>query len=189
MSRQPARPWTFWQPVAVVAAAIGFAAPACAAIAQTSAESVDGLTATDGYLPAGRPVSPFDVAQPAVANLDPELRAAIQQAAVDAREDGVTIMINTGWRSRRYQQWLLDEAVGTYGSKAEARKRVNTPDRSTHVTGEAVDAGPPEADRWLIRHGAAYGLCQVYANEIWHFEIRTSPGGTCPPPLPDASAG
>ncbi|MFC7759444.1 hypothetical protein ACFQY4_16625 [Catellatospora bangladeshensis] len=46
--------------------------------------------------------------------------------------------------------------------------------------------GPVEADRWLQRHGGAYGLCQIYANEIWHFELRSQP---CPPMLPDASAG
>ena len=49
-------------------------------------------------------MSPFDTERPAVANLDPAVRAAIQRAATDAHRDGITIMINSGWRSHRYQQ-------------------------------------------------------------------------------------
>ena len=47
-----------------------------------------------------------------------------------------------------------------------------TPEASEHVKGEAVDLGPWAADDWLARHGAAYGLCRIYANEAWHFELR-----------------
>ena len=25
---------------------------------------------------------------------------------------------------------------------------------------------------WLARNGARYGLCQIYRNESWHFELR-----------------
>ena len=64
---------------------------------------------------------------------------------------------------------------------------MNTPERSTHVRGLAVDVGPTDAAYWLIQHGAEYGLCQIYANEIWHFERVVRPGGTCPPLLPDAT--
>ncbi|GAA1364169.1 M15 family metallopeptidase [Catellatospora chokoriensis] len=165
-----------------IAAALLIAVPTYAEIA--SADS--GVTSADGAL--DEPVSPFADGHPAVDNLRPELRTAIRQAAADARRDGVEVLINSGWRSRRHQQHLLDEAVATDGLE-KARRRVNTPDRSTHVTGDAIDAGPPEADRWLQRNGAAYGLCQVYANEIWHFELTTEAGRPCPPQLPDASAG
>lgn len=51
----------------------------------------------------------------------------------------------------------------------------------------AVDLGPTDADDWIGRHGAEYGLCQAYANEMRHFESLTEPGGECPPPLPDAA--
>jgi hypothetical protein len=40
------------------------------------------------------------------------------------------------------------------------------------VQGAAVDVGPWAASAWLAEHGAAYGLCQVYANEPWHVELR-----------------
>jgi D-alanyl-D-alanine carboxypeptidase len=55
------------------------------------------------------------------------------------------------------------------------------------VTGDAVDIGPTDADSWLQQHGDRYGLCQTYANEMWHFELATEPGGTCPPGKEDAA--
>ena len=61
------------------------------------------------------------------------------------------------------------------------------PTARSHVTGHAVDIGPVDAQFWLIEHGARYGICQTYANERWHFELATAPGGTCPALLPDAA--
>ena len=49
---------------------------------------------------------------------------------------------------------------------------VATPKSSAHVSGEAVDIGPSDATDWLSEHGAAYGLCRVYRNEPWHYELR-----------------
>lgn len=133
-------------------------------------------------------LSVTDTDHVALRNLDPDLLAAVQSAAADAlAEDGIELKITSGWRSRSYQQQLLDEAVSKYGSLEAAREFVNTPDRSTHVTGDAVDIGPTDAADWLIRHGEAYGLCQTYANEIWHFELMTEPGGECPRPLSNAA--
>lgn len=145
------------------------------------------LGAEDGYIPDGVVLSPWDTHHPAIANLDPDLLDAVQQAAIDAEAEGIVMVINSGWRSERYQLELLDEAVVTYGSEEEARKWVNAPDASTHVTGDGVDIGYTDADNWLIEHGNAYGLCQTYANEIWHFELTVEPGETCPPPLRDAT--
>lgn len=128
------------------------------------------------------------MADPAVGYLDPALRAAVQQAAAAAAAEGVTMTLTSGWRSPQFQQQLLDDAVATYGSYAAARQFVQTPQASHHVTGRAVDIGGPVADDWLIANGARFGLCRIYANERWHFELATEPGGVCPPLLPDASS-
>ncbi|GAA1633880.1 M15 family metallopeptidase [Catellatospora bangladeshensis] len=176
------RPRLPWRAGVGAAAALAVAVPAYTAFAP-DASAAGALTTADGYL--AEPVSPFDDGHPAITGLDPALRDAVRKAAVEARADGVTLVINSGWRSRDHQEHLLKEAVAEHGPE-QARRLVNTPDRSTHVTGDAVDVGPVEADRWLQRHGGAYGLCQIYANEIWHFELRSQP---CPPMLPDASAG
>ncbi|MEV0078436.1 M15 family metallopeptidase [Nocardia neocaledoniensis] len=109
---------------------------------------------------------------PAVSNLDPDLRAALRRAAGDASADGVEFVVNSGWRSASHQERLLREAVEQYGSYAEAARWVATPTTSAHVSGEAVDIGPTQAAQWLSAYGAAYGLCQIYANEPWHFELR-----------------
>jgi D-alanyl-D-alanine carboxypeptidase len=142
-----------------------------------------------GEIPDGREVTPFDTQYPAIRNLDPHLLRAVQKADYDAQTRGVTFVVNSGWRSKAYQQTLLDQGIEKYGSLEKARQYVNTPEKSTHVSGKAIDIGPAEADDWLIRHGSDYGLCQAYANELWHFELLTTPGGDCPPALPNAAGG
>lgn len=119
-----------------------------------------------------RGVTVFDDEDPAVANLDAALLAALREAATDAADDGVSFVVNSGWRSAADQRQLLREAVSKYGSAEEAARWVAAPDKSAHVSGEAVDIGPSRAAAWLAAHGAGYGLCQVYANEPWHYELR-----------------
>lgn len=107
-----------------------------------------------------------------MANLDPALLDALRRAAADAAGEGVTLFVDSGWRSAAYQERLLREAVTEYGSEQEAARWVATPKSSAHVSGEAVDIGPSDATDWLSEHGAAYGLCRVYRNEPWHYELR-----------------
>jgi len=155
------------------------------AIGLTLAGCVGVLSA--GTAHADVALSPWDVQDPAVGYLRPALLSAVQQAATAAAADGVPMTITSGWRSPEFQQQLLDTAVATYGSLAAARRYVQTPQHSRHVTGQAVDIGPVAADEWLMANGAQFGLCRVYANEIWHFELAADPAGVCPPLLPDAT--
>jgi hypothetical protein len=121
-----------------------------------------------------------------VANLDPALLAAVREAATDAEYDGVEFVVDSGWRSPAYQEQLLQEAVAKYGSQEEAARWVATPNTSAHVSGDAVDIGPAAAAAWLSRHGAEYGLCQIYGNEPWHYELRREAvNGGCPPMYAD----
>ncbi|WP_246239495.1 M15 family metallopeptidase [Acrocarpospora corrugata] len=115
----------------------------------------------------------FEDEYPGVANLDPALLQALREAATDAAEDQVTFYVNSGWRSPERQNQLLREAVSTYGSAAEAARWVATPETSRHVSGDAIDIGRYDATAWLSEHGAEYGLCQIYRNEPWHYELRT----------------
>jgi hypothetical protein len=129
-----------------------------------------GLGEADGAVPDGTTV--FDDDVPGVANLDPDLLAALREAATDAADDGVEFLVDSGWRSPAYQEHLLQDAISKYGSEEEAARWVATPDTSPHVSGDAIDIGPSEAAEWLSEHGAEYGLCQIYANEPWHYELR-----------------
>ncbi len=123
----------------------------------------------DGELPDGTTVFDDDAG---LTRLDPDLLAALRRAGRDAASDGVELGVNSGWRSRAYQERLLREAVAEHGSEEEAARWVAPPDSSSHVRGEAVDIGGAQARSWLAEHGASYGLCRTYDNEPWHFELR-----------------
>jgi D-alanyl-D-alanine carboxypeptidase len=127
-------------------------------------------TEADGALPDG--VTVFDDQYAGVANLDPDLLRALREAATDAADDGIDFDVNSGWRSPEYQNQLLREAVSEYGSEEEAARWVATADTSPHVSGDAVDIGHSDSTAWLSEHGAEYGLCQIYRNEPWHYELR-----------------
>lgn len=138
----------------------------------------------DGIVPDG--VTVFDSGYPAVSHLDPGLRSALRRATTDASGDGVMIVINSGWRSAKYQNQLLQQAIWKYGSKSEAARWVATAKTSAHVSGKAVDVGPAVATAWLADHGASYGLCQIYGNEPWHYELRPEAvDHGCPATYPD----
>lgn len=128
-----------------------------------------GLGREDGLLADGATV--FDDV-PAMVNLDAALLTTLRRAAADAAGDGVVLYVNSAWRSPAYQEQLLRDAVADHGSLEEAARWVSTPETSQHVSGDAIDIGGAHATAWLSEHGAAYGLCQIYDNEPWHFERR-----------------
>uniref|UniRef100_UPI0034DFA46F M15 family metallopeptidase n=1 Tax=Streptomyces flavofungini TaxID=68200 RepID=UPI0034DFA46F len=142
-------------------------------------EQRGALGEADGVVPDD--VSVFDDAIPAVAKLDPDLLKALRAAATDAAVDGAKFSVNSGWRSAAYQNQLLREAVAKYGSEERAARWVATAATSPHVSGDAVDLKVSGATQWLSEHGAEYGLCRIYENEPWHFELRTeAPDRGCP---------
>ena len=153
-------------------------------LGRTRPDRPRALGEADGALPDGTTV--FDDRVPGVARLDPALLGALRRAATDAAADGVELFVNSGWRSALYQEHLLREAVSRYGSEEEAARWVATPTTSVHVSGEAVDVGPFAATVWLSEHGAEYGLCQIYDNESWHYELRPRAiDRGCPPRYAD----
>ena len=176
--------------IAAIAAALGYQVLASSSWTAVSpidvprSEHRDALGEVDGAIPDGTTV--FDDEIPGVANLDPALLGALRQAATDAADDGVEFFVNSGWHSPEYQEQLLHEAVSKYGSEQEAARWVATPNSSAHVSGDAVDIGPSDATAWLSEHGAKYGLCQIYSNEPWHYELRPEAiDGSCPPMYAD----
>lgn len=181
--------------VAIAAAALGDRGPALSSTPSPSGSTAaapgdarsreprGALGEADGAVPDG--VTVFDDAVPGVAKLDPALLGALRRAATDAEGDGVAFVVDSGWRSPAYQERLLQEAISQYGSAAEAARWVAGPETSQHVSGDAVDLGR-DAAAWLAEHGAGYGLCRVYANEPWHYELRPAAVDRgCPPPYAD----
>jgi zinc D-Ala-D-Ala carboxypeptidase len=182
--------------MAAMAAALGYQVLASSSLTAASPIDVRGehrglrselrgaLREADGAVPDGTTV--FDDEIPGIANLDPDLLGALRHAATDAADDGVELFVDSGWRSREYQNRLLREAVSEYGSEQEAARWVATAETSAHVAGDAVDIGPSDATAWLSEHGAEYGLCQIYRNEPWHYELRSEAiDHGCPPMYAD----
>ena len=172
--------------VAALLAALGTVA------VQATLVSADGAFAPsvdDGVIPEGTIVTLADDEVPAIARLDPALREALRQAEADAARRRARL---------RGDQRLAQPPNTSSGcsrtrssstrSEEVARQFVATPDRSSHVTGDAVDIAPVDAQFWLFEHGARYGICQTYANERWHFELATEPGGVCPGMKADAAS-
>jgi LAS superfamily LD-carboxypeptidase LdcB len=176
--------------IAAIAAALGYQSLASSSSTAASPSNVlrsehrGALGEADSAVPDGTTVFADEI--PGVANLDPALLGALRQAAADAAADGVELLVDSGWRSPEYQEQLLREAVSEYGSEEEAARWVATPNTSAHVSGDAVDIGPSDAAAWLSDHGAAYGLCQIYGNEPWHYELRPEAiDDGCPPMYAD----
>jgi zinc D-Ala-D-Ala carboxypeptidase len=183
--------------IAAIVAALGYQLPASSS--STAASPIDvlrreprGLRSehrgplgeADGAVPDGATVFADEI--PGVANLQPDLLGALRQAALAAADDGVEFVVDSGWRSPEYQDQLLREAISEYGSEEAAARWVATADTSPHVSGDAVDIGHSDATAWLSEHGAEYGLCQIYGNEPWHYELRPEAGDHgCPPMYAD----
>ncbi len=168
--------------IAAIAAALGDRLPASSS--STSASPVDVLRSEHRGAPADVVPTPSRSLTTirGAGNLDRALDGALRQAATDAVYDGVELYVESGWRSPEYQQQLLREAISKYGSEEEAARWVATPETSPHVSGDAVDIGPLDATAWLSEHGAEYGLCQIYSNEPWHYELRPEASvHGCPP--------
>ena len=179
--------------IAAVAGALGYKSQPSSSsstpaphIRAAPARHGDPFGEAGGAVPAGTSV--FDDAVPGVARLDPGLLLALRRAAIAAAPDGVEFVVDSGWRSPEYQERLLREAVAKYGSLAAAARWVATPQTSPHVAGHAVDLGRAPAQAWLAARGAAFGLCQIYANEPWHYELRPDASAHgCPPMYADPS--
>ena len=122
--------------------------------------------------------------------INPLVLARFLSAQAAAKELGIELSIDSGYRSPEKQNYLYQRAIKTYKSAEEAIKWVLPSDLSRHPWGLALDVNlnhDKSGASWLEANGATFGLCRVYVNEWWHFEPLTAPGGICPPLLPDAS--
>ncbi|WOC13536.1 D-alanyl-D-alanine carboxypeptidase family protein [Gordonia sp. MP11Mi] len=151
-----------------------------APLASTPSASGD----VDGYIPDSDPISPFaDV--PAIQKLDDGLRTAVRSATRRAQREGVDVRITSGWRSVALQDRLRQQTIEEKGEEYAAT-HVKPSTESEHIHGRAVDIGPTDAADWMSRRGAEFGLCQVYSNELWHYELIAK-DGACPPMRADST--
>lgn len=99
----------------------------------------------------------------------PETRDAVVAMAAAAREHGIRLEVDSGFRSYGFQKRVLE------GLLAEGRPFLNAvrwtapPGYSEHITGRAVDFVPSDADfkdapayQWLRKHAADFCLTESY---------------------------
>ena len=100
--------------------------------------------------------------------------AAMQAAAA---EDGVTLLLVSGFRSVDYQARLLRKKINAGQSVSEILSVNAAPGHSEHHTGRAVDIASPgsrplteefedsDAFRWLQANASTYGFSMSYPRE------------------------
>ena len=123
-------------------------------------------------------------------DIHPQVLARFHSAQAAAKAEGVTVTIDSGYRTVETQNYLYQQAIKEHKTPEEAIKWVLPGDLSRHPWGLALDVNlhhEKSGASWLEANGATFGLCRVYENEWWHFEPLIAPGGICPPLLPDAS--
>jgi D-alanyl-D-alanine carboxypeptidase len=121
--------------------------------------------------------------------LTPETAASWQQMLTAARDDGIMLLIVSGYRSFEYQASLIRKKVNAGQSLSEILQVNAAPGFSEHHTGRAVDVASPgsrplteefessEAFAWLRVNAAQYGFSMSYPRdnpegfiyEPWHW--------------------
>ena len=122
--------------------------------------------------------------------IHPQVLARFLSAQAAAKEEGIEMVIDSGYRTTQTQEYLFNRAIKEHKTAEEAIKWVLPAELSRHPWGLALDVNlhhEKSGASWLEANGATFGLCRVYVNEWWHFEPLIAPGGICPPLLPDAS--
>ena len=162
--------------IAAIAAALGshslVSSPASVAVRpvdRSRSEQRDALGEADGAVPDGTTV--FDDEVPGVANLDPALLGALRQAATHAAADGVEFVVDSGWRSPEYQEQLLPRGGLEVRLGRGSCAMGGHPRHVCSRVGRRRRHRAPRRRGVAVQHGAEYGLCRIYGNEPWHFEL------------------
>jgi LAS superfamily LD-carboxypeptidase LdcB len=92
----------------------------------------------------------------------PDVAAAFDEMAAAAAADGVTLVINSGFRSDAEQAQL-------FAANPDPRM-VAPPGTSLHRCGTELDLGPSTAYGWLASNAGRFGFLQRYSWEPWHYE-------------------
>ena len=130
-----------------------------------------------------RRMTVFDTSTPVLPTSTPISSVPSAKRQLRAAEDGIEFFVD--------QRLAFPDVPGAAVPSGSLGLRLSgegsptlwqPPGTSAHESGDAVDLGRSDATAWLFAHGARYGLCQIYRNEPWHYELR--PGAIdhgCPP--------
>ncbi|MFP7755741.1 M15 family metallopeptidase [Thermodesulfobacteriota bacterium B35] len=126
-----------------------------------------------------------------------DARDALEAMARQAAADNIHLLVDSGYRSSRYQKTIISRQLARGKSFADISRFVAPPGYSEHLTGTAVDFSPSNwrfastpQYRWLAGHASAFGFTETYPKngrrhpwEPWHWRFRPPAGseGNHPP--------
>jgi Transglycosylase SLT domain/D-alanyl-D-alanine carboxypeptidase len=97
----------------------------------------------------------------------PDVAAAFDRMAAAASHAGLTLVVNSGFRSDAEQAAL-------FAAHPDPRW-VAPPGRSLHRCATELDLGPESAYGWLTANAPRFGFAQRYAWEAWHYGFTAGP--------------
>ncbi len=97
----------------------------------------------------------------------PDVGAAFDRMAAAAASDGLTLVVNSGFRSDAEQAAL-------FAANPDPRW-VAPPGRSLHRCATELDLGPETAYGWLAANASRFGFVQRYSWEAWHYGFDAGP--------------
>src|SRR6188472_189657 len=97
----------------------------------------------------------------------PDVAAAFDRMAVAARRAGLSLIVNSGFRSDAEQAALF--------AAHPDPKWVAPPGHSLHRCATELDLGPETAYGWLAANANRFGFVQRYSWESWHFGYDAGP--------------
>ena len=108
----------------------------------------------------------------------PDVALAFDRMERAAREDGVTLLISSAYRSDAEQAELFRLHPDP--------KWVAPPGTSLHRNATELDLGPSSAYGWLAANATGFHFIQRYPHEAWHYGYTLNPRST---PRPAAGDG
>jgi len=98
----------------------------------------------------------------------PDVAEAFDRMAAAAAGAGVSLVINSGFRSDAEQRELWEQNPDP--------RMVAPPGTSLHRCGTELDLGPPETYAWLAANAPRFSFTKRYSWEPWHFGFDGGPG-------------
>jgi Transglycosylase SLT domain/D-alanyl-D-alanine carboxypeptidase len=97
----------------------------------------------------------------------PDVATAFDRMAAAAARDGLSLVVNSGFRSDAEQAALF--------AAHPDPTWVAPPGRSLHRCATELDLGPESAYGWLAANAARFGFVQRYSWEAWHYGYDRPP--------------
>jgi hypothetical protein len=100
-------------------------------------------------------------------DMRPDVAAAFDRMAAAASQAGISLVINSGFRS--------DAEQATLFAANPDPQWVAPPGQSLHRCATELDLGPDSAYGWLAANASRFGFVQRYSWEAWHYGYTQGP--------------